>query len=211
MNLTKLSNELNRFKEVEEALAQEPMLVWTSITTHRGQETQAMPQEDLLILQRIELIGSATINIIILVDLCRTIWDQEGRRTLLIEVDQEHVQEVITIEILVSYQLITSHLTWEEILIHERAVEYNRQATALITGSHQILEHNSQRLEHRMAQLGEARAPDFTLTYNQDCITQRLEILAKEHNQFQISQLSDALGTEFHLFKEIDSESITVV
>ena len=62
-----------------------------------------------------------------------------------------------------------------------------------------------------MAQLGEARAPDSTLTYNRDCITQRLEILEKEHNQFQISQLSDALGTEFHLFKEIDSESITVV
>ena len=62
-----------------------------------------------------------------------------------------------------------------------------------------------------MAQLGEVQAPDFTLMYNQDCIIQRLEILEKVHSQFKISLLSDALGTEFHLFKEFDSVSITVV
>ena len=210
MNLTRLSNELNRFKEVEEVLARGPTLVWTSITTHKAHETQAMHQEDRLIIQQIELIGSATISIIILADQCLIIWDQEGRRTLRTEVDQEHVREVTTIEILASYQLITSHLTWEETLIHELAPEYNRQATVLITESRQILELNSQQLEPKTAQPGEVRAPGSTLTYNHDCIIQRLEIHEKVHSQWIISPQSDALETESHLFKEIDSASITV-
>ena len=126
--------------------------------------------------------------------------------------DQEHAQEVTTIEILVSYQLITSHLTSEEILIHVLAAEYNRQAMVLpITESHQILGHNNQQLELRMAQPGAVRAPGSTLTYNQDCITQHLEIHEMVPNQSIISQLSDALEIEFHLFKEIVSASITVV
>ena len=120
--------------------------------------------------------------------------------------DQEHAQEVTTIEILVSYQLITSHLTSEGILIHVLAAEYNRQAMVLpITESPQILEHNNQQQELRTAQPGAVRAPGSTLTYNQDCITQRLETLEKVLSQFQISQLSDALEIEFHLFKEIGS------
>ena len=207
MNLTRPSSELNRFKEVEEVLEQEPTLVWTSITIHKAQETQVMPHEDRLILRQIELIGSVIINIIILADQCQTIWDQEGRQILRIEMDQEHVREVTTIEMLASYQLITNHLTSEVILIHVLApAEYNRQATAPITESHQILDQDSQRLVPRTTQPGEVRAPGSMLTYNQDCITQRLEILEKVHSQWIISQLSDALETEFHLFKEIDSE-----
>ena len=125
--------------------------------------------------------------------------------------DQEHVREVTIIEILVSYQLITSHLTSEEILIHVLVAEYNRQAMVLpITESHQILEHNNQQQELRTAQPGAVRAPGSTLTYNQDYITQRLETQEKVLSQFKISHKSDALEIEFHLFKEIDSVSITV-
>ena len=126
--------------------------------------------------------------------------------------DQEHAQEVTTIEILVSYQLITSHLTSEEILIHVLAAEYNRQAMVLpITEYHQIQEHNNQQPELRTVRLGAVQAPGSTLMYNQDYITQHLVTLVKVPNQSIISQLSDALEIEFHLFKEIDSASITVV
>ena len=98
--------------------------------------------------------------------------------------DQELVREVTTIEMLASYQLITNHLTSEVILIHVPApAEYNRQATVQTTESRQILELNSQQLEPKTAQPGEVRAPDSTLTYNQDCITQRPEILEKVLSQ----------------------------
>ena len=98
--------------------------------------------------------------------------------------DQGRAQEATTIEMLVSYQLITSRLTSEEIRIRAPVAEYNHRVTApLTTESHLILDRSSHLLlAPKTTQPGGVRAPGSTLTYNQDCITQRLEIRAKVHS-----------------------------